>query len=115
MDEIKDEIRADVEDELLSEQQHLVDEIAKHSQDLTSLQSKKSTLQQEIKQEQKNFSDMQAKFKPRQDDLQKVLKLAKETKLPVLSNRVSLLKEDWDFIVDIAKQHARISDTTLRS
>jgi hypothetical protein len=42
-----------------------------------------------------------------------VLKLAKETKPPVLSNRVSLTKEDWDFIVDIAKQHARISDTTL--
>ena len=35
------------------------------------------------------------------------------TKPPVLSNRVSLPKEDWDFIVDIAKQHARISDTTL--
>jgi hypothetical protein len=42
-----------------------------------------------------------------------VNKLARQTKPPVLSSRVSLLKEDWDFIVGIAKQHARISDATL--
>ena len=113
LDEIKDEIRADFESELLSEQQHLVDEIAKRKNEATELQGKKSTLQKDIKQEQKNFTDMQNKFQPRKDDLQRVLKLAKETKPPVLSSRVSLTKDDWDFIVDIAKQHARISDITL--
>ena len=111
--DILDEIRAEVEIELLSEQQHLVDEISKHKKEVNNLQGKKSTLQKDIKQEQKNFTDMQTKFKPRKDDLQRVLKLAKETKPPVLSSRVSLTKADWDFIVDIAKQHARISDTTL--
>jgi hypothetical protein len=113
VDEIKEETRAEVEDELLSEQQHLVDEIAKHNQELIILQDKKMLLLQDIKQEQKMFTEMQTKFKPRKDDLQRVLKLAKETKPPVLSSRVSLLKEDWGFIVDIAKQHAKISDTTL--
>jgi len=97
----------------LSEQQHLIDEIANHKQELIILQDKKIILLQDIKQEQKTFADMQTKFQPRQDDLQRVLKLAKETKPPILSNRVSLLKDDWDFIVAIAKQHARISDTTL--
>jgi len=111
--DIMDELRAEVEGELLSEQQHLADEIAKHKKEVTNLQGKKSTLQKDIKQEQKNFTDMQTKFKPRQDDLQRVLKLAKEVKPPVFSSKVSLSKEDWDFIVDIAKQHARISDTTL--
>ena len=113
LDEIKDDIRAEVESELLSEQQYLVDEISKNKKEVNNLQGKKSTLQKEIKQEQKNYTDMQTKFKPRKDDLQRVLKLAKETKPSVLSNRVSLTKDDWDFIVGIAKQHARISDTTL--
>jgi len=84
LEEIKDEIRADVEGELLSEQHHLVDEVAKRKKEVSDLQGKKSTLQKDIKQEQKNFTDMQTKFKPRKDDLQRVLKLAKETKPPVL-------------------------------
>ena len=127
LDEIKDEIRADIEDELLSEQQHIIDDIAKNKDEISTLQKEKSALLGEKSQlatditqakknlttEQKNFTDMQTKFKPRQDDLQRVLNLAKITKPPVFSNKVSLSKEDWDFIVDIAKQHARISDTTL--
>jgi hypothetical protein len=113
LDEIKDEIRADVEDELLSEQRHLVDEITKQKTEVSELQQKKSTLQKDLKQEQKNFTDMQVKFKPRQDDLKRVLKLAKEVKPAILSSKVNLHKDDWDFIVGIAKQHARISDTTL--
>jgi len=56
---------------------------------------------------------MQKKFKPRKDDLERVNKLARQVKPPVLSNRVSLSKEDWAFIVDIAQQHARIGDATL--
>jgi len=113
VDEIKDEIRVDIQAELLSEQQHLIDEVAKRKEEISNLQGEKSTLQNDIKQERKNFTDMQTKFKPRKDDLQRVLKLAKETKPPVLSSRVSLTKDDWDFIVGIAKQHARISDITL--
>ena len=35
-EEIKAEVRADFEVELLSEQQHLVDEIAKHKQEVGS-------------------------------------------------------------------------------
>jgi len=111
--EILDELRADVEGELLSEQQHLIDEIDDQKTEVAALRGEKSTLQKNIKQEQKNFTDMQTKFKPRQDDLQRVLKLSKEVKPAVLSSEVSLPKEDWDFIVDIAKQHARISNTTL--
>ncbi|MCL2874367.1 MAG: hypothetical protein FWE29_05475 [Defluviitaleaceae bacterium] len=67
---------------LLSEQHHLVDEVAKHKEEVSILQGEKSTLQNDIKQERKNFTDMQTKFKPRKDDLQRVLKLAKETKPP---------------------------------
>ena len=113
LDEIKDDIRADVEDELISEQQRFVDEITKYKQEEKILQDKKFALQQDIRQEQKNFTDMQMKFRPRKDDLRRVLKLAEEVKPGVFSSKVSLFKEDWDFIVNIAKQHARISDTTL--
>jgi len=79
----------------------------------TSLKSKINGLEANIKQEQKNFTDIQTKFKPRKDDLERVNKLAKQVKPPVLSNKVSLSKDDWDFIIGIAKQHARISDATL--
>jgi hypothetical protein len=48
LDELKDEIRADVEDDLLFEQKHLVDEIAAKKQDVEMLQSKKTTLQNDI-------------------------------------------------------------------
>jgi hypothetical protein len=78
-----------------------------------ALKSNVEGLRADIKQEQKNFSEMQTKFKPRKDDLERVNKLAKEVKPPVLSNRVNLLKTDWDFIINIAKQHARIGDATL--
>ena len=79
----------------------------------TSLQSKIEGLKEDIKQEQKDFKDIQKKFKPRKDDLERVNKLARQVKPPILSNRVNLLKEDWDFIINIASQHARISDATL--
>ena len=46
--DIMDELRADVESDLLSEQQHLVDEIAKHKKDVSNLQSEKSTLQNDL-------------------------------------------------------------------
>jgi len=46
--DIMDEFRAEVEDELLSEQQHLVDEIAKQKGDLTTLQTQKNTLKNEL-------------------------------------------------------------------
>jgi chromosome segregation ATPase len=48
LDEIKEEIRADVEDELLSEQQHLVDEIAKHKKEVTTLQGEMTAFQSEL-------------------------------------------------------------------
>jgi hypothetical protein len=111
--EILDEIRADIEEELLSEQQHLVDEIDRHKQELTDLQGKKTTLQGEVKQEQKHFTDMQEKFKPRKDDLEKIKKIKQETKPNILTNNVSLSKAAFDFLINIAEQHARISDTTL--
>ena len=113
LDEIKEEIRSDVVVELLSEQDFLVDEIEKYKGEVNDLQSKKSTLQDEVKQEQKNFNSMQTKFKPRKDDLDKVERIRKDAKLSVLGNKVSVSKEDWLFIVDIAKQHAKISDVTL--
>ena len=120
LDEIKDEIRADIEDDLLSEQQHLVDEVAKHRQEVASLQGEKSTLKNDVqaekdklKAEQKNFTDMQSQYKPRKDDLEKISKLERETKPNVLTSNVSVSKAAWDFIIGIAKQHARISDATL--
>jgi len=113
LSDIKDEIRADVVVDLLSEQELLVDEIEQHKREVTALQTEKSTLQDEVKQEQKNFNSMQTNFKPRKDDLDKVERIRKVAKLSVLGNKVSVSKEDWLFIVDIAKQHAKISDVTL--
>ena len=113
--EILDEVRAEVEGELLSEQQYLVDKIAKHKKEMTDLQGKKSTLKKEIAQEQKNFNDMQLKFTPRKDDLEKVNKINREASPSILGTKITVTKEDWDFIVNISKQHARISDTTLAS
>jgi len=78
-----------------------------------SLKGKIKGLEAEIKQEQKNFVDMQAKFKPRKDDLQRINKLAKEVKPSIITKNVSVPKPDWDFMVEITKQHARISDTTI--
>ena len=46
--DIMDELRAEVESDLLSEQQHLVDEIAKHKGDITTLQTQKNTLKNEL-------------------------------------------------------------------
>ena len=132
--EIKDEMRADFEDELLSEQKHLLTEIKKHKREVVALQSQKNTLQSEVKQaqnrvkaeqdklgiekskvlaEQKIFKDMQQKFQPRKDDLEKINKISQEAKPIMLSNKISVTKEDWDFIINIAKQHAKISDTTF--
>jgi len=78
-----------------------------------SLKSKIEGLQANIKQEQKSFTEMQTQFKPRKDDLERVNKLAKQVKPAVFNKNVSLPKEDWDFVINIAKQHARISDATL--
>ncbi len=127
LDEIKDEMRTDFEDELLSEQQHLLSEIKKNKQEVIGLQGKKETLQSEVKQEQnnvktekdklkteqKNFKVMQLQFKPRKDDLDKINKISQEAKPAMLSNKINVTKEEWDFIINIAKQHAKISDTTL--
>jgi len=46
--DIMDELRAEVESDLLSEQQHLVDEIAKHKGEVTDLQAQKNTLKNEL-------------------------------------------------------------------
>jgi hypothetical protein len=113
LDEIKDEIRIEVEGELLSEQQHLVDEIAKNKKEVTDLQGKKSELQKDIKKEQKNFTDMQSQFQPRKDDVDRVNKISREASPSILGNKITVLKEDWEFIINIAKQHANISDVTL--
>jgi flagellar motility protein MotE (MotC chaperone) len=91
----------------------LLKELAELQKNIKALENQEIALNEKIKQEQKNFTDMQTKFKPRKNDLERVNKLAKQIKPAVLSKNVSLPKEDWDFIVDIAKQHARISDTTL--
>jgi len=48
LDEIKEEISADFEEELLAEQQHLVDEIEKHRQAVSSLQGERAALQTEL-------------------------------------------------------------------
>jgi hypothetical protein len=56
---------------------------------------------------------MQTKFKPRKDDLEKILKLKQETKPSILTNNVPLSKAAFDFLIGIAEQHARISDITL--
>jgi hypothetical protein len=127
LDEIKEEIRADVEDDLLSEQKHLVEEIDQHRKEALELMEKKDELINEVKEvqksvtaekdkmktEQKKFSDMQEKFKPRKDDLDRVNKIIREAKPNFTGGKLTLLKEDWDFIISIAKQHAKISDTTL--
>jgi chromosome segregation ATPase len=127
LDEIKDEIRADVEDDLLSEQKHLVEEIAQHRQEALELMDKKDELINEVKEvqksvtaekgklktEQKKFSDMQEKFKPRKDDLERVNKLSRESKPNALTSKIAVTQADWDFLIGIAKQHARISDVTL--
>jgi len=78
-----------------------------------ALKSNIEGLQANIKQEQKNFTEMQTKFKPRKNDLERVNKLAKQIKPAVFSKNVIVLKDDWDFVINIAKQHARISDATL--
>ena len=134
LDEIKEEIKADFKEELLSEQQHLLTEIENNKQEIIGLQGKKETLQIEINQEQenikvenekfkkeqakvkaeqKNFKDIQLQFKPRKEDLDKINKISQEAKPTMLRNKISVSKEDWDFIINIAKQHAKISDTTL--
>ena len=46
--DIMDELRAEVEGELLSEQQHLVDDIAKRKDEVTDLQTQKNTLKNEL-------------------------------------------------------------------
>jgi len=46
--DIMDELRAEVEGELLSEQQHLVDDIAKHKGEVTDLQTQKNMLKSEL-------------------------------------------------------------------
>ena len=46
--DIMDELREEVESELLSEQQHLVDEIAKHKGEITAMQTQKNTLKSEL-------------------------------------------------------------------
>ena len=46
--EIKDEIRADIEDDLLAEQQHLADEINAKKQDIEILQAEKAILQSDL-------------------------------------------------------------------
>jgi len=48
LDEIKEEISADFEEELLSEQQRLIDEIAKHRQEVSGLQGERAALQAEL-------------------------------------------------------------------
>ncbi|MCL2285474.1 MAG: plasmid recombination protein [Firmicutes bacterium] len=125
--DILDDVRAEVEAVLLSEQQHLIDENSKHRQEALELMETKDTLIDEIKQtqgkvqaekdklkaEQKNFSDMQSQFKPRKDDLDRVNQLSRETKPSTLTSKYSVTKADWDFLIGIAKQHAKISDTTL--
>ena len=127
LDEIKDEIRADIEDDLLSEQQHLVDEIKQYRHEALELMDKTDSLRDEVRQvqkdaaaekaklqaEQKNFSDMQEKFQPRKNDLDRVNKISREHKPNALTSKISVTKDDWDFLIGIAKQHARISDTTL--
>ena len=127
LDELKEGIRADVEDELLSEQQHLVNEISNHRKEALELMDKKDDLKNEVEEiqnsinaekakltsEQKNFSAMQKQFKPRKDDLEKITKLKNETKPHILTSNITISKAAWDFIIGIAEQHARISDTTL--
>ena len=95
LDEIKDEIRADLEHELLA------------------LQNEVAAVRGNLKKEQKNFKDMQLQFKPRKDDLDRVNKISREAAPSLLGTKISVTKEDWDFILNIAKQHAKISDTTL--
>ena len=56
---------------------------------------------------------MQEKFKPRIDDLERVDKIKKEAKPSTFGGKITVTKEDWDFIVRIARQHARISEATL--
>jgi chromosome segregation ATPase len=46
--DIIEEVKADLEIELLSEQQHLVDEIAKHRSEVTTLQGEMTALQSEL-------------------------------------------------------------------
>jgi len=46
--DIMDELRAEVESDLLSEQQHLVDEITKHKGEVTTLQTQKNTLKNDL-------------------------------------------------------------------
>jgi len=46
--DIIDELRAEVENELLSEQQHLVNEITKHKGDISTLRGEKTALQSEL-------------------------------------------------------------------
>jgi hypothetical protein len=85
----------------------------KFTQEIQKAKSEIKKIKDDMKQEQKNFTTMQKKFKPRQDDLERVNKLAKQVKPPVLSKNVSLSEKDWKFIVNIAQQHAKISDATL--
>ena len=127
IDEIKEDLRADIESELLSEQQHIIDEIAKHRKEALELMDTKDNLKYEVeevqkavnaeksklKAEQENFSDMQAKFKPRKDDLDRVNKISREAKTNFTGGKITLLRDDWGFIINIAKQHAKISDATL--
>ncbi|MCL1997101.1 MAG: plasmid recombination protein [Defluviitaleaceae bacterium] len=120
IDEIKGELRADVEDDWLSNNQHLVDAVAIIEKEVTELEDAKTTLQDtktklqaDIRAEKKNFNDMQTKFQPRKDDLDRVSKISREAKPNFTGGKVTLLKDDWDFLINLAKQHAKISDTTL--
>ena len=113
IDEIKDEVRADVEDAWLSENQHLVDVVTKIENEVTTLQETKTALQADIKAEKKNFTAMQTKYQPRKDDLDRVNKVSRESRPTLIGNKITVPKEDFDFLIGIAKQHAKISDTTL--
>jgi hypothetical protein len=125
--DIIEEARADLEIELLSEQQHLVDEITKRRHEALELMEKTDLLKDEVRQaqkdvavekgklktEQKNFMDMQAKFKPRKDALERVNKISREAKPNAITSKISVTQADWDFLIDLAKQHAKISDVTI--
>lgn len=111
--EILEETRAELENELMSEQQFLADEILKFKNEMNNLQDKKTALQNEIKQEQKNFKNLQTQFKPRKEDLKKLNRIKKGVKSSLLNTKITLPKDDWAFIMNIAEQHAKISDITI--
>jgi len=99
MDEIKDEIWADIEDELLSEQQNLVDEISSSKKEIADADKKLAHTESRIIELTGRENDIKGRIKAIEDSgqiltLKQIEKLSPKIHAPVIGHRGIILLED---------------------